>query len=265
MKKLFLLPLFFLFCFKIYCQNERYSKDSLELEYKLFLTNDSIINKVFKNLYVKIFSNPLNTDSLIVHYFPDSSIYTTHLYKNNALIKYTEFYLNGQIRRIDSVESGCLNIMNKSFKWFFFNIFGDIKSYSTWVQYYNLYFRIAIEFDYENSGFTIAIYNQKNKKIGIFKSYGNILIEDFAITNIRARKVLKMFLIDSKYSDFKLRPRTKNAVLYRLFKIVPKKPDSIEFFDPLYATPYEIEIYKKYQKRIKKSLPKEYNGSLFGT
>jgi len=66
--------------------------------------------------------------------------------------------------------------------------------------------------------------------IAEFKSKDSLLIEDYTCTSIKGRKILKQFLKEKKFQNPKLRPRTRNAIFYKIFRIIPSKTDEIEYF-----------------------------------
>jgi len=213
-----------------YSQDYRYSKDSVKLKWDL-LTEFNILSEDAYTIHRKmIYQDTLNSDSLIVSFYRNGGIFEKLLYKN-SITKYERYYPNGKIEQFSYKKNGAI-IFKPYYTWTTYDVFGDTSLCTFWVDYKSSSYYVAVEYEFiELNGYEIHIHDPKTMKtIAEFKSKDSLLIEDYTCTSIKGRKILKKFLKETNFHNLKLRPRTRNAYFYKLFRIIPSKTDEIEYF-----------------------------------
>jgi hypothetical protein len=211
-------------------QDYRYSKDSVKLKWDLFTEFHSLSEDAHRINRKIVFKDTLNADSLVVTYYRSGGVYEKLFYKD-GIAKTERYYPNSNIYQIYYAKDRAI-IFKPYYTWTNYDEFGDTSLCTFWVDYKSSSYYVAVEYEFiELNGYEIHIHDPKTMEtIAEFKSKDSLLIEDYTCTSIKGRKILKQFLKEKKFQNPKLRPRTRNAIFYKIFRIIPSKTDEIEYF-----------------------------------
>ncbi len=218
-----------------YSQDYRYSKDSVKLKREMYQFSSDKQYEAYRTRIKRVYLDTLNSDSLIIYYYQDGSVFEKFFYKN-SIAKYERYYPNGKIEQFSYMKNGAI-IFKPYNTWTSYDVFGDTSFCLFWIDYKSSNYNFYIEYEFiEINGYEIHIFDpNKMKKIAAFKSKDSLLIEDYTFTTVKGRRIVKQFLKETNFHNLKLRPRTRNAYFYKLFRVIPSKTDQIEYYTTLFT------------------------------